>query len=46
MLGIMMLDFWCEVASIGFHPRLDVSSLPHSVYYEERLYGACHVDQA
>jgi hypothetical protein len=24
MLGITMLDFWCEVASsIGFHPRLD-----------------------
>jgi hypothetical protein len=46
MLGITMLDFWCEVASsIGFYPRLDLSSLPHSGYPEQRSYGARHFHQ-
>jgi hypothetical protein len=31
--------------SIDFHPRLDLSSLPHSDYPEQRSYGARHFHQ-
>jgi hypothetical protein len=47
MLGIMMLNFRCEVASsAGFHSRLDLSSLLHSDHPEQRPYGARHFHPA
>jgi hypothetical protein len=43
-LRIVMFDFWYEGASsISFHPRVDLSSLPHSAYYKQRFYAVQRV---
>jgi hypothetical protein len=31
---------------MGFHPPLYLNSLPHSFYYEQRLYGARRAGRA